>query len=216
MFNLRTVLANYWLLILTIALMAVIVLTHTNQMLFYKINALHVYLPNQVWNSLNLLAYSRFFILPTLLVVLAFVAKRDKLPNVLLVIVAYYVLFYSLKFVIGEARPYMVLDQHTFFWLNRFENAVHSAYRSFPSGHSGNMAVFVFSVITLFFEKSKWAKALLIGLLALTMLARICTGWHWPLDVLTSSVLGFFLVKVCFAVRFGRSKGQKNKRFTKA
>jgi membrane-associated phospholipid phosphatase len=191
---------NYVFFWVTLVAIVAIWLTHTNEILFYKINAMHSYLPDMVWNVLNLLAYSKFFILPIVLVALTWIGRRDKIANTLVVIGSYYVVFQLLKIFIGEPRPYVVLDQHSFFWLNHFENAAKSAYRSFPSGHAGNMAVFVFSLIYLFFQNNTLAKIGLIGLLVLTMLARICTGWHWPIDVLSGGLIGYVIVNVGYCL----------------
>jgi membrane-associated phospholipid phosphatase len=45
-------------------------------------------------------------------------------------------------------------------------------------------------------------------LLILTAFARICTGWHWPLDVIASGLIGYLLVKVCFAINLKRLIGK--------
>lgn len=179
-------------------LIAVIAITHSNRSLFYHINALHVYLPNYVWLAVNAVVYPRFFVLAVVLLVLTWWKRRECLWNVILVIAAYYCLFQGFKLWIFEARPHMTLDHHTFFWLNHFENAVKSAYNSFPSGHVGNMAVFIFSLNTLFFQKNWPMQCVLLLALVFVMLARICTGWHWPIDVLASAAIGALLVRLCF------------------
>lgn len=194
-------LARYWLLVLTLVAILVINLTHTNQWLFIKINAAHGYLPDTVWLVFNFVSYSRFFILAILLLLITYQWRRKQLINVVFAIVAYYVVFAVLKHIVAEPRPYLVLNPQHFFWLNHFEEAVKSSHYSFPSGHAGNMAVFVFSLITLFFQKKPLSRVILIALLVLTMLARICTGWHWPIDVFVSAVLGFLIVKLAFAWR---------------
>lgn len=193
-------------LIVILLSMAVIVWTHSNQWLFYKINAGHRYLPDTVWLVINFLTYPRYFILPVLLIALTWVKRREMLINVVVAIVAYYVLFDFLKITVAEARPHMVLDPHTFYWLNRFEDAIKNAHRSFPSGHTGLMAVFAFSLNHLFFERKPLARVAMLLLLVLTMLARICTGWHWPIDVLASAAIGFALVQLAFSFQVTRRK----------
>ena len=179
-------------------------LSGSNQTLFLAINHQHGILPNVIWGAFNLLSYSKFFILPILLIVLTFSLKRERILNVLLLVVAYYVVFAALKVAVGEARPYIVLPEGSFFWLNYFEDAVKSAHKSFPSGHTGNMAVFVFAVSNLFFVNKKGLQFAMLLLLILTAFARICTGWHWPLDVIASGLIGYLLVKLCFAIDIKR------------
>ncbi|MCE3268492.1 MAG: hypothetical protein K0R49_744 [Burkholderiales bacterium] len=174
----------------------VIWLFKLNGPLFYYINSLHVVLPDIVWKGINLISYSRFFILPLLLLVITFIWRKDKLKQTGILIIAFYLVFQLLKIIFGEARPYMVLPQNSFFWLNQFENAVSSAYQSFPSGHTGNMTVFVFAITNMF--NKKWLNILLFLLLGLTGLARICTGWHWPLDVIASGLIGYILVQCIY------------------
>ncbi len=178
--------------------------TGSNQQLFYAINHEHGLLPDQIWSFFNLLSYSRFFILPVLLLLIASSLKREMLPHVIILITAYYVVFYVLKAAVGEARPYIVLPEGSFYWLNHFENAVKSAHKSFPSGHTGNMAVFAFAISSMFFGGKKGLQFLMLLLVAFTALARICTGWHWPLDVLASGLIGYLLVKIVFAIPLRR------------
>jgi|LauGreDrversion4_2_1035121.scaffolds.fasta_scaffold73140_3 membrane-associated phospholipid phosphatase len=179
-------------------------LSGSNQALFLAINHEHGILPNVIWGAFNLLSYSKFFILPILLIVLTFSLKREQILNVLLLVIAYYVVFAALKVAVGEARPYIVLPEGSFFWLNYFEDAFKSAHKSFPSGHTGNMAVFVFAVSNLFFVNKKGLQFAMLLLLILTAFARICTGWHWPLDVIASGLIGYLLVKLCFAIDIKR------------
>ncbi len=194
-------LKHYWLLMLTLAMIGIICLSHGNQWLFLKINAGHGYVPEAVWNAINGLSYARFFVLAILLLLITYRWRRERLANVIFVVLAYYVVFMVLKHMVAEPRPYISLAPQHFYWLNHYEDALKSAHLSFPSGHVGNMAVFVFSLITLFFQKKPLPRVLLLALLILTMFARICTGWHWPLDVLVSAVIGFVLVKIAFAWR---------------
>jgi membrane-associated phospholipid phosphatase len=186
----------FLLLLLTIGIW----LFKLNQPLFYAINNQHAALPVIIWEALNFISYSRFFILPLLLLILTAIFRRDKFIPVVVLILAYYSVFAGLKQLVGEARPYMVLPANSFYWLSKFENAVTSADKSFPSGHTGNMAIFVFTVMALFVPQSTLAKTLLFLLLVMTCLARICTGWHWPVDVLASALIGYLMVKICFGV----------------
>ena len=200
--------SSYALVAVAIALGVAIWALHLNQALFYTINSWHTILPNAIWETLNMLAYSKLFILPLLLCALTWVWRRDMIINVLLLVIAYYVLFSVLKIAVAEARPYIVLPVDSFFWLNHYEDAAKSAYKSFPSGHAGNTAVFVFACQRLFVANNKPLKAILFLLLLMVMLARICTGWHWPLDVLASAVVSYILVQVCLCKKITLAKAK--------
>lgn len=191
-------LRDYGIFAMIFALGLVIWVFKFNQPLFYLINSWHVLLPKDAWDIISLLSYPQFFILPGILVIVTAIWRKDKILRVLILLVAYYVVFAILKSLVGEARPYISLPEGSFYWLSFNENIVRSAYRSFPSGHTGNITIFVFSLNYLFFSKNKTIRYLLLILLVLTAISRICTGWHWPLDVLFSGLLAYILVKVCF------------------
>lgn len=197
---------NYGLFLGFVLLAVIIWLFKLNQPLFYAINPLHTILPNVLWKGINLITYSKFFILPILLLLITFIWRRDKLRQVVILIVAYYAVFQGLKLLFGEARPYVVLPSDSFFWLNQFENALKGAYQSFPSGHTGNMAIFVFALSFMF--NKKWLKVLLFLLLVLTGFSRICTGWHWPLDVVASGLISYILVLICLNLNINTIKNK--------
>ncbi len=183
---------------------------NTNHSLFLTINSFHALLPVKFWEFINLISYRKYFILQVLLLVITFLWKRDRLLNVIALIMAYFVVFAALKIFFGEARPYIALDPNSFYWLNMYENAAKSAHQSFPSGHVGNMAVFAFAISSMFFDKSKLLQFLMLLLVLISGITRICTGWHWPLDVIASGLIGYLLVKICFSIRLGKVNS-KNK-----
>jgi membrane-associated phospholipid phosphatase len=204
-FKLDSVLVFVAFLILAIE----IFITHNNQSLFLTINSMHDLVPVKVWELVNLVSYSKYMILPILLLAITFIWKKDKLPNVIILIAAYFVVFAVLKALFGVARPYIVLDTNSFYWLNMYENAVKSAHKSFPSGHVGNMAVFAFAISSMFFAKSRGLQFLMLLLVIFTGITRICTGWHWPLDVITSGLIGYLLVKICLSIQIVKDKYKK-------
>ena len=179
--------------------------SNINHSLFFTINSFHNLLPVKFWEFINLLAYRKYLILQVLLLVITFLWKRDKLLNVIALIMAYFIVFAALKMFFGEARPYIALDPNSFYWLNMYEDAAKSAYQSFPSGHVGNMAVFAFAISSMFFDKSKLLQFLMLLLVLVTGITRICTGWHWPLDVIASGLIGYLLVKICLSINLGKA-----------
>ena len=186
-----------------------IFITNTNQNLFLLINSMHNIIPVHIWEFMNFVSYRKYLILQILLLLITYIWKKDKFLNVILVIVAYFVVFAGLKIIFGEARPYVILDTNSFYWLNMYEDAIKSANQSFPSGHVGNMAVFAFTLNILFFKKSKFLQMLMLLLVVFTGITRICTGWHWPIDVIASGLIGYILVKVCFAFTLSLNKVRK-------
>lgn len=199
---------NYWLFILTFIAIITIWLTNTNHSLFFAINSQHVILPTAIWNAIIFLTLEKNGILPLLLLIITFIFRREKVVNVILLIAAYYVLFYLLKITFHEARPFIQHNPLTFHWLPQPDIATRS-YRSFPSGHTGNMAIFVFALSRLFAQNKLWLRVILLVLLVFTMLAQICTGWHFPIDVLSSALIGFILVEFYFSRFFEQKFGKK-------
>lgn len=190
-------LKRYWLFMLFLLIALGIWLSGENQNLFYAINAKHNILPTAVWSFFNFVSYSHYFILPIILIFITFLLHRNKFKHIIILVVAYYLFFYVLKTLFHEARPFIVLPKDSFFWVNHYEDTLKTAYKSFPSGHTGLMAIFVFAISEMFVKKSNLVKFLLLLLVILTGFARICTGWHWPIDVLASGLIGYILVKLC-------------------
>ncbi len=199
-----------WLFLVFLILAVAIWASGQNHNLFLAINHHHDLFPTGVWVFFNFISYSRFFILPLLLLIITITKRREKLANVILLIFAYYIVFALLKSAVGEARPYLVLPADSFYWVNHFEDAIKSAHKSFPSGHTGNMAVFAFAISTMFFTNKSGLKFLMLLLVLFTGFARICTGWHWPLDVISSGLVGYLLVKTCFLFDLRKFSAKKN------
>ena len=191
-----TCLRSGWLFLVFLLLVVIIGIGHLNQSLFYTINNMYAVLPDFIWSKINLLAYTKYGILVSLLFILTLLFRRQYLLRVVLLIFTFYLVFWILKHVFHEARPYMVLPVGSFHFLTNYEEVVKSAYRSFPSGHTGQMAIFVFAVIKLFFPRNLPVKIILFLLLLLTGFTRICTGWHWPLDVISSGLISYILVQI--------------------
>lgn len=168
-----------------------------NMPLFLAINAQHVLLPDVIWQRINFVSYAKTFILPGLLLLLTLNLRRDKFKNVVMLVVLFYVVFYVLKIAFHEARPFVILPAESFHFLHGSQNMIKEMYRSFPSGHTGNMAMFAFASMSLFCANSRVAKAVLFLLVIVVGLARIATGWHWPLDVLASGIISYILVQIC-------------------
>lgn len=192
---------NYVPVIVMFMVAMTIFLTGTNHKLFFIINAHHDWLPVVMWKAIIFITWEKDGLLPIALLIITWIYRREKMKNVLMLIVAYYALFFLLKITVHEARPYIQYDPSTFYWLPQHD-VTGRAYHSFPSGHTGNMAIFVFSLIYFFVQEKPWIRPVLALCLVLTMMAQICTGWHFPLDVIGSAILGFILTAVCLRWKF--------------
>lgn len=190
-----------------VVLCLIIWLANLNQSLFLSINAAHEIVPVFVWRAINYVCYPRIPLLSIILLVVTYIYHRDKILNVLFLIISFYLVFALAKYGFGESRPYVVLPPNQFFFDDFAENSIKSANNSFPSGHVGNIAIFVFALGGLFFKSRPVVRTSLIGVIFLVALARICTGWHWPLDVLVSGLLAYVLAKVFLSIKFKRNKG---------
>ncbi|MES2204609.1 MAG: phosphatase PAP2 family protein [Pseudomonadota bacterium] len=190
------IIKTYWFFIVTLIVTLGIWLIGANHFYFFKLNTLHVLLPDDLWIKINYITYSRSYILPALLIIITLLFKREKTLNVLLLIICYYVLFNYMKDFFHEARSYIQYDPATFYWLHPNDTGVSNAHRSFPSGHAGNAAIFFFTLSYFFAQHKLWLRTILIAALAFVMLARIATGWHFPLDVLASAIIGYVLTKI--------------------
>lgn len=174
---------------------------HLNSKLFFIINAWHVFLPNVVWNMINTIAAPKLFILSALLMILTVAFKREEFKRVVLLLISFYALFFVLKISIHEARPFVVLPANLVFFLPNHQDTLHNLYVSFPSGHAGMIAIFAFTLIRLFSINCKIAQFILFLLIVLVAITRVATGWHWPVDVLTSSIIAYILVQLFFCCK---------------
>lgn len=197
----RFIREHYFFMLAILAAM-IIWLTNTNHALFFELNKLHTLFPDNILEAINYITYSKTYILPTILIIITLLFRREKLLNILLLIICYYVLFNYMKEFFHEARPYIQYASTTFYWLHPGMTAEFQPYGSFPSGHTCNTAVFVFTLSCFFAQHKYWLQALLTGILILVMLTRIATGWHFPLDVLLSALIGYILTKIFISLPF--------------
>lgn len=190
---------NYWLFCLTLFVTFFIWFSGINHALFFAINEKYYLFPVSLWEIINYVTKPTTGILPGLLLIITFVFRRDKIFNVIILLIVYFLFFYILKTGAHEARPFVQYDPSTFYWLSDFPEGapIPRMYNSFPSGHTGNTAIFAFSLSYLFAQNKRWLQILLLLFIVLTMLARICTGWHFPLDVLAAALIGYLLVQIC-------------------
>jgi undecaprenyl-diphosphatase len=132
------------------------------------------------------------YAVPLLLLTLWFIPVRNRALNQRLAFAVFAAALFSLGFASGlghlyhEARPF-VSDSSTKLLVR------HSSDNSFPSEH----AVFVFSAAGVVVW---WHRTLGVALLSAALLvgvARIYVGVHWPLDIVTSAIVGLGVGALC-------------------
>lgn len=94
-----------------------------------------------------------------------------------------------IKYSAGRARPYLNLGSDEFIGLNKKAD-----YNSFPSGHT-QTAFAVASTFALEYQDNLWVAIPAYTLAATTAYARIRDNKHWPSDVFTGAMIGFFSAK---------------------
>jgi undecaprenyl-diphosphatase len=170
-----------------------------NLILFYKINQYHYLLSDNIWKFINLLAYSKYSILLLLLLILTYSYKKQEMLRILLLCFSYFLCFYVLKKIFHEPRPYVILSSNSFHFIPHFEDYIKSSFMSFPSGHTGQVSIFVLGVFYLF-KPNLLIRLFLVLLILLVGISRICSGWHWPLDIIASMIIASIISIVIFSL----------------
>ncbi len=201
---LKAMLKKHLLFLILIISLGIINCYDLNLVVFTFLNKQHTLLPNTFWRLINSLSYIKYGILPIILFISTFYIDKKYIKLVVILYMVNLLFLTILKDTIIEARPYVVLAQDGVFWLNYAENAIKNAYKSFPSGHTGNMAIFVFIFLKIldlkqYKHQTKYKYCLLL-LLFLTAITRVITGWHWPIDVIFAMVLAYFIVELGFLI----------------
>lgn len=171
-----------WLLPLLIGLLLSTLVS--NQDLFYRINQLGQSVPIAFWTFFNFLG-NAFAVFGLALLVLI------KAPRIFIAGVIGASISGLLGRVLKETyqlpRPAGVLDPTSFYLLGKPLTAL-----SMPSGHT----LTAFAIATAFFfsihQKSRSQFSLLFVCAALTGLARVVLGAHWPNDIFAGASLGLF------------------------
>jgi len=112
----------------------------------------------------------------------------------------------TLKAAAGRARPDIGESAHTF-----HPFSFTSSYTSFPSGDAAG----AFSVATVIAEQTPnaFVDILAYGLAGLVAIYRVHDRKHWPSDVFTGSVLGFFVGKKISRLNKNSSSGNSRLSF---
>ncbi|NTE87349.1 phosphatase PAP2 family protein [Agrobacterium rubi] len=108
------------------------------------------------------------------------------------------ILVHVLKFLIGRARPELLMDMGAYS-LTPFTGD--NLYESFPSGHSAAAGAF-FGAFLMLIPRFRFV---FIGLALVIGLSRVIVGAHYPSDVAAGLLLGTWTA-MAFAFIFARSE----------
>ncbi len=108
------------------------------------------------------------------------------------------ILVHLLKFLIGRARPELLMDMGAYS-LTPFTGD--NLYESFPSGHSAAAGVF-FGAFLMLVPRFRF---IFIGLALVIGVSRVIVGAHYPSDVAAGLLLGTWTA-MAFAFIFARSE----------
>lgn len=175
-----------------------------NYLLFALLNSHHTILPNKYWEMLENIADVRLYIYPFLLIILTVIFRRQKLFNVVILLVSSYIILSLLQSYFNISRPFMILPRGSFFWLGSYGDSDDLGYPGFPSLHIGDLAIFSFALNNLFFKDRFWVEFLVLLRILLISIARVFAGWHWPLDMLGTLLVSYLLVEICMGLKFNK------------
>ncbi|MDX1919158.1 MAG: phosphatase PAP2 family protein [Candidatus Caenarcaniphilales bacterium] len=107
-----------------------------------------------------------------------------------------FVSIYSLKFILGRARPSLYFSEglYGFTFLEIFNASKHSM----PSGHAGIISATMTS-LALVFPRLAW---LFYSISFVIAISRVITGAHYPSDIIIGWALGHLIVKALYDFRF--------------
>lgn len=196
-------LVDYFFLIILIFSVLVIWLGNFNTSLFLILNSHHTLLPDNWWKTMDFVVDVRLYIYPILLLLITLILRRKKIINVIMLTIFSIIVFELLEVsFINIPRPYMSFPHDTFFWLGSYGDSDDLGYQAFPSEHIGGLAIFSFAINELFFKNKFWIEFIVLIRVILISIARVFTGWHWPLDVLFTILISYGLVEICLNIDF--------------
>ena len=150
---------------------------------FHSLNQWTPYLPSDFWQMTTFIGDTSVPLCLTL-----FFVRRNPALLWVVFIAALYGLFLShgMKAYFGAMRPPAVLSPEEF-------NLVGHGYRSrsFPSGHSVTISIFV--SILFYFSSQLNTRISLLCFGAVVALSRVMVAAHWPIDVLVGSAIGILV-----------------------
>ncbi len=203
--RLSVLIANNSLFVI-LSLLAIIITTlHLDIPIFLAINELYIFVPDNFLSIVNFLSNAKhifkfhqipcgIFFITTLL--LAALFRKNKFKYITLTIILFYIVFMVLKIVTHEPRPFIVLAPNSFHLIDYFLIADNNSYASFPSAHTGHVALSIFLLNRLFFTNYRLIRYWLYIVIAVVALVRIISGWHWPVDVVSGILIAYILANI--------------------
>ena len=154
---------------------------------------------------MTIITHSAYPIAVTALV-LSFLKDRNFGKRVLIALTLAFLVAFSLKYIINEPRPYLVLKNIHLLSYEGYEP-------SFPSGHT----TLAFTISTLLYSYSKKIGLIFLIWAILVGYSRVYVGVHYPFDVLAGIIIGVVCGYLAvnkkiekFALKFGQIINYKN------
>ncbi|WP_064496475.1 phosphatase PAP2 family protein [Methanocaldococcus jannaschii] len=152
-------------------------LSDINIYLFYLINSHYNYIFDAIMPIISKTAYPLIAI--TSLII--FIKNRKFGMKLIFALFLAFMIAFSLKYLVNEPRPYLVLDN-----VHLLCNEGNEP--SFPSGHT----TLAFTLATSLLFYSKKLGILFLSWAIIVAYSRVYVGVHYPLDVLAGMIIGIF------------------------
>ena len=176
------------LLLFIILLLPLLFFTSINSLIFLSLNQAAVLLPVALWANLTLLGDGVF-----LVGLLSVFAIRFPYFSAICLYcgMGMGLVVQILKRIIGQERPFNVLEGESINFIGE-----PLSHHSFPSGHSATVFFLAAAILCYFNIKNLWLIMLIIIIATAGAFSRIAVGVHFPADVLSGALIGWFIALV--------------------
>ena len=172
------------LLLFIILLIPLLLFPSINSLIFLSLNQAAALLPVALWANVTLLGDGVFAI--ALLSV--FAIKFPYFATICLYCgMGMGLVVQLIKRIVEQQRPLNVLEGES---INLIGEPL--SYHSFPSGHSATVFFLAVAILYYFNIKTLWLIMLIIIITTIGAFSRIAVGVHFPADVLSGALIGWF------------------------
>ena len=176
------------LLLFIILLLPLLFFTSINSLIFLSLNKAAALLPVALWANLTLLGDGIFSV--GLLSV--FAIRFPYFSAICLYCgLGMGLVVQILKRIIEQERPFLALEGEPINFIGE-----PLSHHSFPSGHSATVFFLAAAILCYFNIKNLWLIMLIIIIATAGAFSRIAVGVHFPADVLSGALIGWFIALV--------------------
>jgi len=169
-------------LLVFLLLICIIQITGINTQLFLFLNQVHQLTGDRFWSIITLFGDG----LVAALLLFPFLRKHPNIIwSVFIASVFYMIVLHSLKRILDVPRPAGVLAGDTFHIVGR-----RLTKHAFPSGHTTTIFTLVGVIAFSIRKNSLYIFGIIFAFIV--GFSRIAVGVHWPLDICTGIILGWF------------------------